>query len=149
NYEEPKRSEIQRLLKGKGYTRRGRGCKTISTCRQRRRRPSESLLRYSGGPPAGRRAFTVRPPIPESEFHQSLDIPLNYRAFCAAHTRHINCRNTARAIRESAGQDGSGGVADHGSVLLLSVHAAVGSGRHDAAAVGRVRIERHGRRVDG
>ena len=40
-------------------------------------------------------------------------------------------------------------VADHGGVLLLSVHAAIGAGRDDAAAVGRVRPERDGRRVDG
>ena len=34
-------------------------------------------------------------------------------------------------------------------VLLLSVHAALGAGRHDAAAVGCVRPQRDGRGVDG
>ena len=40
-------------------------------------------------------------------------------------------------------------MADHGGVLLLSVHAAVGAGRHDAAAVRGVRPQRDGRGVDG
>ena len=40
-------------------------------------------------------------------------------------------------------------VADHRRVLLLPVHAALGAGRHDAAALGGLRPERDGRRVDG
>ncbi len=51
--------------------------------------------------------------------------------------------------RESAAQGSNRSVADHGDVLLLSVHAAIGPGRHDAAAVGRVRHVGHRHRVDG
>src|SRR5262245_21754041 len=40
-------------------------------------------------------------------------------------------------------------MADYSGVLLLSVHAAVGAGGDDAAAVGRLRPQRHSGRGDG
>ena len=43
---------------------------------------------------------------------------------------------------DGSGEDGSRRVADHGGLLLLSVRAALGAGRDDAAAVGGVRPER-------
>ena len=46
-------------------------------------------------------------------------------------------------------QDGGDRVADHSGVPLLSVHAAVGAERDDAAARRRVRADRDGRGVDG